>query len=314
MGHPDVGDLMVLENILAAFDAEVAGEYYWKPLGERTNRKNMGTVFRFARRYNPDLFEVQTEFFKGRYFAGWDTMTKENQNFCRRLVRSAPRKRKFLNLLVKMFSQAGDLIDRFDNLSDAQKANALKLAVAAASAAILMFVPLRADTLVNLSVTGDDADIYLPKNSKNVHLSIPKTKMKNRKALVAEFGQRGKVNPRKILEWWMRKARPLVMKQIRTPDPTKLLGGAKYHYLADGWRYATADQDMYMTLHQVRHGIASILINEPGADIDVIAALLNNTPTTVLQTYAFFDSPKGIQRGMERLKAVNTALEKGARK
>jgi len=313
-GQPDVSDLMVLEHILAAFDSEVAGEYYWTPLGERTNRKNMGAVFRFARRYHPHLFEVQTEFFKGSYFAGWDTMTKENQAFCRRLVRSKPRKQKFLNLPVKLFEQSFDLIDRFDSLSDAQRANTLKLAVAAASAAILMFIPLRADTLVNLSVTGDDADIYLPENSKNIYLSKPKTKMKNRKALIAEYGRRGKVDPRKILEWWMRKARPLVMKQIRTPDPTKLLGGAKYHYLADGWRYATADQDLYMTLHQVRHGIASILINEPGADIDVIAALLNNTPTTVLQTYAFFDSPKGIQRGMEGLAAVNAALEKGTRK
>ena len=72
----------------------------------------------------------------------------------------------------------------------------------------------------------------------------------------------------------MRKARPPVMKQIQTPDPTKLLGGAKYHYLATGWRYATADQDIYMTLHQVRH---------------VIAAILNNSPETVLKTYAFFD-------------------------
>ncbi len=63
----------------------------------------------------------------------------------------------------------------------------------------------------------------------------------------------------------MREARPLVMKQIQTPDATKLFGGAKYHYLSAGWRYATADHDIYMTLHQVRHGIASILINEPGA-------------------------------------------------
>jgi len=97
-----------------------------------------------------------------------------------------------------------------------------------------MFLPLRANTLVNLSVTGTDANIFLPQNSKDVALSIPKKMMKNQKSMVAEFGRRGKVDPRKILELWMRKARPLVMKQIQTPDPTKLLGGAKYHYLATG--------------------------------------------------------------------------------
>ena len=111
----------------------------------------------------------------------------------------------------------------------------------------------------------------------------------------------------------MVKARPLVMKHIQSPDPTKLLGGAKYHYLADGWRYSTADQDIYMTLHQVRHGIASILINAPGADVDVIASMLNNSPATVVKTYAFFDAEQGVQRGMEGLKAVNSMLGTGGK-
>tara|TARA_R110002049_G_scaffold2822_4_gene22834 strand:- start:560 stop:2377 length:1818 start_codon:yes stop_codon:yes gene_type:complete len=313
-GQPDIRNLMSLDNILSAFDAETAGEFYWKPLAPRTNRKNMGTVFRFARRFHPELKDVQTEFFEGNYFAGWDTMTAENQDFCRRLVRSTQRMHKFLNLAEHLFEQSVDLIKRFDSLSDGQKANALKLSVAAASAAILTFLPLRADTLTNLSVTGEDANIFFPETSKEVHLSIPKSMMKNRKAMVASFGRRGKVDPRKILEWWMRKARPLVMKQIQTPDATKLFGGAKYHYISAGWRYATADHDIYMTLHQVRHAIASILINQPGADVDIIAALLNNTPATVVQTYAFFDQEQGVQRGMEGLKGVNAALEKGGRK
>jgi len=313
-GGADVSNLMSLDNILAAFDAETAGEFYWKPLAPRTNRKNMGTVFRFARQFHPELKEAQTEFFKGSYFADWDTMTTENQAFCRRLVRSPKRTHKFLNLPKHLFDQSIDLIERFDSLSEGQKANALKLSTAAASAAVEMFLPLRADTLTNLSVTGEDANIFFPATSKEVHLCIPKSMMKNKKALVASYGRRGKVDPRKILEWWMGKARPLVMKQIRTPDPTKLFGGAKYHYLSAGWRYATADHDIYMTLHQARHAIASILINQPNADIDIIAAVLNNTPATVLQTYAFFDRAQGVQRGMEHLGAVNGALEKGGRK
>ena len=312
-GDPDIRELMGLNNILAAFDAETAGEFYWTPLSARTNRKNMGTVFRFARRYHPELRAVQTEFFKGGYFTGWDTMTQENQDFCRRLVRSKLRMKKFLNLPGALFKQSTNLIDRFDSLSAGQKSNALKLAVATAAAAILMFAPLRADTLVNLSVTGQNANIFFPEGSRNVHLSIPKPKMKNRKSMVAEFGRRGKVDPRKILEWWMVKARPLVMGHIQSPDPTKLLGGAKYYYLADGWRYATADQDIYMTLHQVRHGIASILINAPGADVDVIASMLNNSPATVVKTYAFFDAEQGVQRGMEGLKAVNSMLGTGGK-
>ncbi|MBB3995545.1 hypothetical protein GGR95_003202 [Sulfitobacter undariae] len=312
-GEVDIRKLMSLENILAAFDAETAGEFYWKPLAKTTNKKNMGAVFRFARRFHPEFFDVQQEFFKGSYFVDWDTMTKENQDFCRRLVQSPRRSLKFMNLPKHLFEDAVEQIARFDSLSEGQKANALRLAVAAAASAILMFIPLRADTLINLKVTGEDANIFFLDESKDVRLSIEASMMKNKKSMVANYGRRGKVNPAKILNWWMREARPLVMEQIQTPDPTMLFGGARYHYLAAGWRLATAGQDIYMTLHQVRHGIASILINHPGVNVDDIAAVLNNTPTTVLKTYAFFDREKSIQVGMAGLKAVNAALEKGFR-
>ena len=78
--------------------------------------------------------------------------------------------KKFLNLPGALFKQSVNLIDRFDSLSAGQKSNALKLAVATAAAAILMFAPLRADTLVNLSVTGQDANIFFPEGSATMEL------------------------------------------------------------------------------------------------------------------------------------------------
>lgn len=69
-----------------------------------------------------------------------------------------------------------------------------------------------------------------------------------------------------------------------------------------------------MTLHQVRHAIASILWNEPGTELNVIAALLGDQPATVARKYAFFDDETHIERGMAGMSEVNAALEKGYRK
>lgn len=313
-GNQDMEDVMSIENILAAFEAEISGDFYWKPLAPATNKKNMSTVFRFARRFHPELRDTQTEFFEGAYFKGWDSMTPENETFCRRLVKSDARMRKFLNLPRQLFEDAQDLMNRFDTLSCGEKTRALKLSTAAAAAAVLMFVPLRADTLIKLEVYGPDATILLPDKSKKVHLCIHKTLMKNKKPMTAELGKRGRVDPREILTWWMTIARHRVTNRILAPDPHRLLGGVGYGYLAEAWRYATAQNDLYMTLHQVRHGIASILLNQPGSDVEVIAALLNNSPATVLRKYAFFDREAAIERSQNGLNDVNDALTKGTRR
>ncbi|WP_282151196.1 hypothetical protein [Ruegeria atlantica] len=310
-GGQSIAKLTTADNLFAAFDAEVGGEYYWKPLGARTLKKNMGTAFRFAREFHPELSKVQKEFFETEYFKNWDTMTEANQAFCRRLVTSPRRVEKFLSLAGEFHIQAVPLIQNYKDLSMGDQARAVRLSLAAAMAAVLTFMPLRVDTLVNLSVTGEKANVSFPIGSRTVSFAIPKEMMKNKKPLTALIKKRGKVDPRCILEWWLNKARPLFMKRLHNPDPRLLLGGARYSNAADAWRYATASADAYMKLHQVRHAIASILINQPGADLNVVSALLNNSPATVSKTYAFFDQTAAIQRGQDGLDAVNNALAKG---
>ncbi|SDE14668.1 hypothetical protein SAMN04488567_0976 [Limimaricola pyoseonensis] len=304
-----IEDLATAENIFAVFDAEIAEEFPWKPLAPRTLKKNLSTSFRFARQYRPELFEVQTEFFKTEFFSNWDTMTEANQAFCRRLVQSQSRMATFLNLARLLQQQAAPLIADFESLPEGQKGRAVKLALAAASAAVLTFLPLRATTLTRLDVVGQQAQITLPATSKGVHFAIPKGLIKNKKPLTAVISRRGKTDPRAILDWWLAEARPHLMPRLRQPDQRLLLGGANYSYLSEAWRFATASVDHYMTLHQVRHSIASILINQPDADLHVIAALLNNTPSTVARTYAFFDQEAAFARGQVGLDKVNKALE-----
>lgn len=310
-GELSIEELTTAEKLLAVFDAEVSGHFYWTPLSDRTIRKNMQSAFQFARQFHPDLSELQKEVFKSEVFQDCDVMTKPNQEFCRKLVGSTARTKKFLNLAQEFHSEAKPLIECFDQLAEGEKTKAVKFAMASAMAAILTFLPLRADTLIKLTCTGADANVMLPTGARTVRLNIEKGLMKNNKPLVGPLAARGTVDPRAILEWWLSEARVRLMHRIQFPDPARLLGGASYVYASDAWQYATGSVGMYMKLHQVRHAIASILINQPGSDINVIAALLNNSPATVARAYAFFDQSAAIERGQNGLADVNAALKTG---
>lgn len=310
---PDPAAFASMGHILAAFEAEVAGDFYWKPLAQTTVRKNLEGTFRFLRRFNPDLEYEQREFFQGAYFENWDSMTPDNQAFCNRLVKSDHRKAKFFSLARLFQEKAAPMIASFDDLSHNQKAQAANWALATAAAAVLTFLPVRADTAIQLTVEGPNAHVTLLPASKLVSFALPRTIIKNKKPIPAEISRRGKVDPRAILEWWLKTARPVLMGRLQNPDPTLLLGGAGYARLNKAWRFATASVDFYMNLHQVRHAIASILWNEPGADINVIASLLSDHPETVARVYAFLDVAAQVQRGMDGMAAVNAELERKVR-
>lgn len=310
---PDPNSFATMGHIQAAFETEVAGEYYWKPLGKLTIRKNLEGTFSFLRRFNPDLKKAQTEFFKGKYFQNWETMTLENQAFCRRLTKSDQRKAKFFSLARLFHEKAAPMIAGFDELPHNKQTQAVNWALAAATAAILTFLPIRADTAIQLTIEGPEAHVALPQKTKTVNFALPPEIIKNKTRITTEISRRGKTDPRAILEWWIKDARPLLMARLQSPDVSLLLGGAGYARLNKAWRFATASVDLYMNLHQVRHAIASILWNEPDFEIKAIAALLGDQPETVARTYAFHDVEAHIKRGMDGMASVNAALEKAVR-
>ncbi|UWQ57622.1 hypothetical protein K3722_14015 [Leisingera caerulea] len=312
--NPDTESFATLSCIQAAYDAEVAGDFYWKPLAKTTVRKNLEGTFRFLRRFNPGLEAAQRAFFEGSYFQGWDDMTEANQEFCRRLVKSDAKKLKFFSLARLFHQKAAPMIARYEDLPYNQQSQAVNWALAAAAASVLTFLPLRADTLLNLSVEGGDAHVLLPYGKNCAGFAIPPDIVKNNRRIKTSIQRRGKTDPRLILDWWLADARPILMARLQNPDPALLLGGAGYARLNKAWRFSTASVDLYMTLHQVRHAIASILWNEPGTELNVIAALLADQPATVARKYAFFDDETHIERGMAGMSEVNAALEKGYRK
>ncbi len=311
---PDPSTFATIGCITAAFESEVAGEFYWTPLKKRTVRKNLEGTFRFLRRFNPKLKSKQQKFFKQKYFAKWQPMTEENEEFCRSLMKSSQDKAKSLNLGAIFYDKAASMIANYSNLSFNEKTQAQHWALSAAAAAILTFLPLRATNLTQLTIEGEEANVFLPYKSKDVQIVIPKEMVKNNRKIVTRISRRGKTDPRTILLWWLSEARPLIMAGLSKPDVTLLLGGARYQNLYKSWRFATASVDLYMNLHQVRHAIASILKNQPNSDIEVIAALLADEPATVDKIYAFIDIEDKTQQGLNGLADVNCALQKGLKR
>ncbi|MGC9419245.1 MAG: hypothetical protein ACP5EN_09785 [Rhodovulum sp.] len=310
---PEPESFFTLSMIEAVFDAEADGTLPWKPLAPRTVKKNLGAVFRYAARLNPDFRLVGRVFFRKGFFDQCDGMTETNRQFCKRLLESEERIWGFLNLAWRLYEKAAPMMAEYDTLNDCQKARACHLAMAAAAAAILTFLPLRAKTLLALEVEGPNAHVFRPQGRREVNLVIPGTLVKNKADFDLSLKRRGKVDPRAILDWWLGAPRDRAMNRMNAPDPTRLLGGAGYSSLRHAWRNATAAVDFYMRLHQVRHGIASILVNQPNADILMIATLLGDLPKTVEEFYGFLDRAKQMQRGLDGLADVNRALVRRVR-
>ncbi|MDO5704915.1 MAG: hypothetical protein Q4G49_07555 [Paracoccus sp. (in: a-proteobacteria)] len=308
---PDPGTFADIGVIQEVFDAEAQGLFPWKQLAPRSVRKNLEATFRFLQRYEPTLKLHRAQIFDTSYFDGLDEMTADNQAFCKRLIAEPLRCRTFLNLSHMLRDEAAPLIASFDTLSRSRKHVAVDLALGAALAAVLTFLPLRARTLGGLICEGPQAHVWLQHQRRAVEFTIPSTLVKNDRKIAATIERRGRSDPHAVLTWWLAQARPRLMAAIQRPDPTLLFGGADYGRLAKSWKFATARMGLFMQLHQARHAIASILINQPNADIEVIAALLGDTPDTVRRAYAFFDRERAIGRGQTGLHQVNKALESG---
>lgn len=284
-----------------------------KPYAPRTVDLRLNTVFRFLERYEPSLREERPKILTSKCFDGIRDMTASNREFCQRLVRDRARTHTFLNLAATLFEKAAPMISRFDDLLPSEQHLARDLALGAALAAVLTFLPFRASTITELLCEGPDAHVWVDRKKGVVDFVVPGEIVKNRKKITGRIGKRGRVDPQMILSWWLSEARPHLLAVLQRPDPTRLYGGAGYSRIAKAWKFATAECGLFMQLHQARHAIASILMNQPHPDVQQVAALLGDAPATVLRAYAFFDAEAAIARGQEGLRNVNKALSNGRR-
>ncbi|MGM0584272.1 MAG: hypothetical protein ACQEUZ_06445 [Pseudomonadota bacterium] len=300
--------------LLRILEAESNGLHPWQRLRPSSVKGHLEAALLFLSRYDPDILGRRATLFRHAYLSGAGQMTPEHEAWCRALVNSSERTRAFLDLAPTLHARSAPLIADYKALDEGARAAAVKLAFGAAAAAILTSLPLRAGTLLSLTLEGEDAMVAFPRNSRGVSLAIPGSVVKNNTPLNVTLQRRGRMNPRATLQWFIHQGpRDLLMRRIKRPDSRLLFGGAEYHYLHLAWTYATAEGGFYMTPHLVRHGIASLLCNEEDPDFDLVAALLGNTEETTRRNYAFFDKAQAVERGQRKLRDVSRALS-GARR
>lgn len=118
-------------------------------------------------------------------------------------------------------------------------------------------------------------------------------------------------DPREIVAWFVSEVRPRLLDKHIAPhlrDPGRLFGGVSYARLSSIWRTVTLEAGVPMTPHQVRHAIATVMANQPGADYSVIAALLGDTVATIQKNYVVVDQAKKSEEGQHLLSQIHGNL------
>lgn len=301
----DLADPTLLEDII---ERELKGEFPWAPLEPTTLFAYVSDWKLFVRGcgHNAELLtEVISDFTEFENVKG---MSSGRRDWCEDFLHDHHKQAVFWGLPNALFKAAQKAMLTYETGSQQQKDEAIALSLAACAAAIWTSLPLRISTLLKLSYGGKDADVQLHKPGRGLVLTTPPDIVKNgyshsNMALTPKKGG----DPRAIVAWFVDKVRPKLLKAHIAPHLQRsdlLFGGVSYARMSGIWRKATLEAGVPMTPHQVRHALATLMANQPGADFSIIAALLGDTEATVRKNYVFVDQAKKHAEGQKVLAEI----------
>lgn len=191
-------------------------------------------------------------------------MTPANRQFCRALLSDQNKQRLLLNMHTICWQEASDVWSRFETLDRKQRRSAIDLCVLAAMLAIVVHIPFRARTLVELTFGGLSPDVILPPRRQIIDLAVFRKRLKTGTDFDALISDDAASRPRRILDWFVAGPREallndpeLLAEKGRRPD--RLFAGideSRYGKILSDW---TEKAGMRMTTHMFRHGIATLL-------------------------------------------------------
>ena len=232
---------------------------------------------------------------------------------CLEFIKNRELQKRFFAMPRMFFDEAQPLIENFQNLGPADggfitrdQHRALDLAIMAALSAINTRFPARLKTLGQVHAGGSEPHILFPEggcHAKDVLLDIPGYIVKNGYyASGVPLIPSRRVDQRKILQWYIEKAQPLVLKYKPTKSnlrkPERLFCGLHVETLRRIWRRYTSEAGLAITPQMCRHMIASLLYSK-GVPIELIAELLGDQIDTVANSYTFVDRAAQIQGVMD---------------
>ena len=300
-----VTDLAAPELLEEVIERELSGEFPWQALQPTTLFEYVSNWKLFLRGCELDV-EPLTQLIRDfREFENVKSMSPARLRWCETFLGSPERQRVFLDLPNTLFHAAQKQMKSYETGSQYQRDSAIAISVAACAAAIWTSLPLRISTLLQLSHGGQQADVQLPDKKHSVVITTPAAIVKNGYShrYIHLTPKRGG-DPRAILSWFTSEVRPKLLEHHISPAsraPELLFCGISYARLNTIWQNATLEAGVPMTPHQVRHALATLLANQPGADYAIIAALLGDTEATVRKNYVFVDQARKHQEGQKLL-------------
>lgn len=295
--------------------AELDCELPWNRLAANSIYNYYKAAIQWLEPYSPELHNLAGKIkSKHKFLQDVGEMTDANRKWCKAFVRSPKMQLIFFDLPVTLQASAEKALEKYDDLSPGRRAQAIKLAVAAAMAAILVNLPMRSSSMSALTIGGPLANVQRPKSNKDlIRIFLEKEFVKNNTEIDQTIKRKGPVNPREVIDWFMGRPRELLMEKHmkRSPEPQLLFCGIGYERLDEAWQFGTTSVGMPMTQHMARHAIASFLINRDEAYLPLVASLLGITTERARKTYAFLDNQRRAQQADDVLRREIELLRSG---
>lgn len=311
-GDPSVSDMLDPDDFNEVIERELTGEFPWRKLEVTTLFEYLNNYKLFVRGCGHSaeaLAEIIGDFSE---FENVKTMSTARRDWSEAFMLDTGKQAAFFGLPKSLFGRAKKAMLAYEAGSHYEKDTAIALGIAACAAAIWTSLPLRISTLLRLTHGGEKSDVQIHGNRHGLVVTTPPDIVKNGYShryitLTPKPGG----NPREIVDWFVREVRPILLKHHIAPhlrDPDLLFGGVSYARLSSIWRSATLEAGVPMTPHQIRHAIATIMANQPGADYSIIAALLGDTEATIQKNYAVIDQAKKSAEGQHLLAQIHGNL------
>ena len=303
-----VPDMVDPDHLAEIIERELMGEFPWHKLRPTTLFEYLNNWRLFVRGCGLDaepLAEVIRDFPE---FESVKSMSPDRRNWCEGFLNDHHKQASFFGLPNTLYHAAKAAMRSYDTGSGYERDVAIALGIAACAAAIWTSLPLRVSTLLQLTYGGESADVQIHGGRGSLVLTTPPDIVKNGYShrYISLTPKRGG-DPKAIVSWFAQEVRPRLLANHIRPhlrQPDRLLAGVPYARMASIWRHATLDAGVPMTPHQVRHALATVMANQPGADYAIIAALLGDTEGTVRKNYVFVDQARKHQEGQQLLAKI----------
>ena len=259
-------------------------------------------------------------------------MTAANEAWCKSLVQSPEKRKRFRNMHRVMMRDAMAMIPPqaqtmptqkpeeckayreflTKNLSANDLARLRQLGTCAAACAIeYAGRPIRMANCLGLRLKGSQANFFKPgSNQKNweFYLAAHETKS-GKKEPMTPLSK--KMHGPQVLAWYLDRIRPLFEHEatsIYLFPAVQAQGKSLNHKTFDTWFQRSASAVKFpMTFHKWRHGYASLLLAATWNNLSHAAQMLGNTPDVCARNYGWIDRERLVLQTQDAMFALGEA-------